>query len=231
MNLIDFKCPGCGKEYQLNPAFIGKKVKCKKCANISYVPDDSPLTLDTSMEKPSVDRDIEVVEVKEVPGRKVRPALEPVASEGAKPSREEEITVLVRNPSLLSNTGWFIAGVVCVLLGIAMVFVDLRLTILFAGAGVIILVALWLARYFDEYTVTTKRIIDREGLIARRTVEIFLKDIRSINIRQNILQRLFRVGDIHIGTAGTAGLEISIEGISHPQKVKETIIELKEKLL
>jgi len=231
MKLIDFKCPGCGKEYRLNPAFIGKKVKCKKCGNISYVPDDSPLTLDTSMEKTSADRDIEVVEVKEVPGRPEVLPPKPAPSEGAKPSREEEITVLVRNPSLLANTGWFIAGAVCVLLGIVLLFVNLRGTIVFAGSGVLILVALWLARYFDEYTITTKRIIDREGLIARHTVEIFLKDIRSINIRQNILQRLFGVGDIYIGTAGSAGLEISIEGISHPQKVRQTIIELKEKLL
>ena len=131
------------------------------------------------------------------------------------PAFEEEKAVLVLKPSLLANTGWFIAGVITIPIVI----------------GFFILVALWIARYFDSYTITTKRIIDREGLISKYTTEIFLRDIRSVNLNQNILQRIFNVGDIYIGTSATAGMEISLEGIAYPQKVKETIIELKEKAL
>ena len=54
------------------------------------------------------------------------------------------------------------------------------------------------------------------------------QDIRSIDVKQNILQRLFHLGNVYIATAATGEPEVSLEGITHPHDVKKTIIELKE---
>ncbi len=72
-------------------------------------------------------------------------------------------------------------------------------------------------------TVTPQRTILRHGILARSTVEVRHRDVRSIEVHQGILQRLFFTGDIAVGTAATAGLEIVAGGIPNPQRVADLI--------
>jgi len=55
-----------------------------------------------------------------------------------------------------------------------------------------------------EMVLTSNRIIYKTGLIQRDTIEIPRKQIESINLKQTILGRIFKFGDIDvIGTGGT----------------------------
>lgn len=56
----------------------------------------------------------------------------------------------------------------------------------------------------DEFAVTNKRLIIKTGLISRKTLEMNLSKIESVNVDQGILGRILGYGTIRIiGTGGT----------------------------
>ena len=67
---------------------------------------------------------------------------------------------------------------------------------------------LWIAPliawYTSEFVITNKRIIIKVGLISRRTLEMNLAKLESVNVDQSILGRILGYGTITvIGTGGT----------------------------
>lgn len=70
--------------------------------------------------------------------------------------------------------------------------------------GVFSLLGAYVIYASSEYGITNKRIIMKQGVIQRRTTEIFLSKIESINISQSIMGRISGYGGIIIvGTGGT----------------------------
>ena len=59
-------------------------------------------------------------------------------------------------------------------------------------------------RWTDEFAITNKRVIIKTGLIRRKTVELNLSKIESVNVVQSVLGRILGYGSIQIiGTGGT----------------------------
>lgn len=59
-------------------------------------------------------------------------------------------------------------------------------------------------RWTDEFAITNKRVIIKTGLIQRKTVELNLSKIESVNVSQSVLGRILGFGNIQIvGTGGT----------------------------
>ena len=52
---------------------------------------------------------------------------------------------------------------------------------------------------------------------------IRFEDIRSLEIDQSIIERFLDVGTLQIGTAGTSGVEVCLEGIGAPKEVRDLI--------
>ncbi|WP_373707936.1 PH domain-containing protein [Kaistella sp.] len=68
-----------------------------------------------------------------------------------------------------------------------------------------------LDRWTDEFAITNKRVIVKTGLIRRRTVELNLTKIESVNVNQSVLGRILGFGSIQIvGTGGTRELFTNI---------------------
>lgn len=62
-------------------------------------------------------------------------------------------------------------------------------------------------RLTSEFAITNKRIIIKIGLISRRTLEMNLGKVESVNVDQSILGRILGYGTIIvIGTGGTKEL-------------------------
>ena len=151
------------------------------------------------------------------------PATSSPASKKA-PSGQEQ-TLLVTHPSLWNEVK---------ILSLIPLCIALIVLLLKTGAGswvYYLLLAIpavaayvWLLRINHTYTITTRRIICLEGLIANNTNEVDLKDVRSVTVNQNALHRIINIGDVLIGTAGTGGVEVSVRGISNPHKVKDLIV-------
>ena len=83
-----------------------------------------------------------------------------------------------------------------------------------------------LDRYADEFAVTNKRVIVKTGLISRRTLEMNLNKIESVNVDQSIFGRLFGYGTITI--IGTGGTKESFPNISEPLKFRKKFQELSD---
>jgi len=64
----------------------------------------------------------------------------------------------------------------------------------------------------DEFAVTNKRVIAKTGLISRKTIELNLNKIESVNVNQSILGRILSYGNIQInGTGGTKEILLNIK--------------------
>jgi uncharacterized membrane protein YdbT with pleckstrin-like domain len=70
----------------------------------------------------------------------------------------------------------------------------------------------YLVSKFSEFGITNKRLIIKTGILSRRTLELNLSKIESVNVNQSILGRILGYGSIGvIGTGGTKGYFVSIK--------------------
>jgi uncharacterized membrane protein YdbT with pleckstrin-like domain len=85
-------------------------------------------------------------------------------------------------------------------------------------------IAPMLDRYSDEFAITNKRIIVKTGLISRKTLEMNLNKIESVNVDQSILGRMLGYGTIRI--IGTGGTREEFPNISNPIEFRKKFQEL-----
>jgi uncharacterized membrane protein YdbT with pleckstrin-like domain len=72
------------------------------------------------------------------------------------------------------------------------------------GVGLIGLLAAWIRQVSSEFAVTNKRVIIKTGFLSRRTIELNMSKVESIQVDQGIFARLLNYGTITvIGTGGT----------------------------
>ena len=74
--------------------------------------------------------------------------------------------------------------------------------ICFAVAIVLALRA-WFIRWTTEIAVTDRRVIYAQGFIQRRSVEVHMDKIESVDVDQSVLGRLFNYGNVTIHGTGT----------------------------
>lgn len=84
--------------------------------------------------------------------------------------------------------------------------------------------------YLDIWLITNERIIDvrQEGFFSRVVAEMKLFQIQDVTSElKGFWQFIFKYGDVHVQTAGTTQRFVFSQ-ISHPEKVRDTIIKLAE---
>jgi len=86
--------------------------------------------------------------------------------------------------------------------------------------GVIALLIWWLSVLCTTLTITEKRVVLRKGILFKEMSEVLIQDIRNVQISQGPLQRLTNAGKIGISSAGQSDIEIEVQGILDPKKVK-----------
>jgi uncharacterized membrane protein YdbT with pleckstrin-like domain len=72
----------------------------------------------------------------------------------------------------------------------------------------------WFRRWTTEIAVTDRRVIYKRGFVRRRTIEMHLDKVESVDVDQTILGRIFNYGDIIIRGVGV-GIE-PLENIEAP---------------
>jgi uncharacterized membrane protein YdbT with pleckstrin-like domain len=100
-------------------------------------------------------------------------------------------------------------------------------------AAALVLLLWFAARGFidwatSHFVVTSDRLIHREGLVSKHSMEIPLEAINDVRFNQRILERVVGAGDLVIESAGTRGQEV-FSNIRNPEFVQKTIYELGEK--
>jgi uncharacterized membrane protein YdbT with pleckstrin-like domain len=82
----------------------------------------------------------------------------------------------------------------------------------------------WIASHlWIRVCISNKRTIRHEGIIRRHSTEVLHDHVRSVDINQNFVQRIFGVGYIGIDSAGQDGIEIEIRDIPGPYEIKAII--------
>ena len=95
------------------------------------------------------------------------------------------------------------------------------------GLGLIFLLIAWIKYKTTELAITNKRVIAKFGFISRRTVEININKIESIQVDQSITGRIFNYGTLLISGAGEP--QAPILGISKPMEFRKAFMEAQDK--
>jgi len=80
----------------------------------------------------------------------------------------------------------------------------------------------WLAR---SLTVTDRRVIWKEGLIASKERSAPLRQVQDVSVNYSLWGRLFGFGTVRIETAGGLLTEIVAYRIPRPGQVRDAILE------
>jgi membrane protein YdbS with pleckstrin-like domain/DNA-directed RNA polymerase subunit RPC12/RpoP len=91
------------------------------------------------------------------------------------------------------------------------------------GLGLVFIIYAVLDRNTKVFVLTNKRVTAKTGIIARNVHEVGIRDIRSINVKQGIIERLFGLGAVEIASAGTAGVEVRFSGIKNPITIRDMV--------
>lgn len=200
---MNITCPCCRKEEYIDPVFTGQQKKCSVCG-----------------------KDFEIINPKLAPcpdcfsliskraltcpkcGAPLDPEFQTVSP---KDDLQQEKKLEVYHPAVMNYFWWILLGIITVPILI----------------GIFILLYIYIERESTSYELTTHRVIVRRGWIAKIQNEIWIKDMRGVNLEQGFWQRILRIGNIAIGTAASADTEIRITGISNPANVVTRINSLR----
>jgi uncharacterized membrane protein YdbT with pleckstrin-like domain len=95
------------------------------------------------------------------------------------------------------------------------------------GLGLVFLIMAYVRYRTTELAITTRRVIVKHGFIRRRTIEINLAKVESIQVDQEILGRMFNFGTLLISGAGNP--QAPIAGISDPMNFRKAFIEAQDR--
>ena len=97
------------------------------------------------------------------------------------------------------------------------------------GIGLIIMLIWWLMCKSERLIIGEESIEIQTGLLSKHQNEIFFDDIRNVQIKQTLCDRIFNVGYIGISSSGQDEIEIQIRGIHNPDAIRDFIYEHRSK--
>ena len=230
MSDLKFNCPHCKQALEAPEEMLGEAIECPSCNDSIELPKpepqpqpDPPLPPQEPEQEPAPPSNPEtkecpfcgeVILAKAKKCKHCSEFLDGRSSDPRPPSSSKKSTVLTENelweghPSFLYYLAHFICGIIL---------------LPFFGIGLIPILYAILDRNTKTFTLTNKRVATRAGIISRHTHEVSIRDVRNLNVKQGIIERLFGLGTIEIGSAGTAGIEIKFAGIKNPNTARDMI--------
>jgi len=108
---------------------------------------------------------------------------------------------------------WFVAVVLLILsratINEGIVLTCLASAVVVALAGLYWAIKAWFHRLTTETDVTNLRVVHKEGFIKRRTFEMSLDKVESVDVNQSILGRILNYGDVTVMGVGEGKETIS----------------------
>ena len=99
----------------------------------------------------------------------------------------------------------------------------LGILLLVLVVGLYFLIVAWIRYRTTEFAVTDRRVMAKTGLVSRRTVEMFLDKVESLNVDQSIPGRMFDYGTVTI--RGTGATSEAFGNISAPLELRKHFME------
>lgn len=213
--MITFECDRCERELSEPETSAGAKVECPHCGDINVVPEAKP-----------------------APGGEAAHQSETLTKLGLPPDSGPEQRVMMVRPSIFRGSPFRclalalapIAGPVLLYLLLGQLGTGNRASVSWWSFAVVAVLSWgWLGVWWamtvlgKTFEITNKRTIERRGIVRRDTSEVVHDHVRNIQINQSVLDRVFNVGTIGISSSGQDGIEIMMEDLPRPQKLKEVI--------
>jgi uncharacterized membrane protein YdbT with pleckstrin-like domain len=137
------------------------------------------------------------------------------------------------HPSWRSIIAFYIKGLLLVLIAAFAVAIvtsvtgdgtDAGLVSLIAVIGVaVVILAGFIRRITVHYTITTRRLHIKRGIIAREIQETRLERVQNVNYNQSLIQRMLQVGDVDFDTAAGDDYNFIFAGVANPDEVVERV--------
>jgi membrane protein YdbS with pleckstrin-like domain len=186
----------CGKVYSLPGNFAGQQATCKACGAMFRVPT-------------------------ELDAEPAGAAAEPEAPGGV---LYDSHPAMFRNHPVTFTLG---LAVPLVLLAIGLLRRDVSGLAVLGTIGLVLAgiayLVWWLSCRATRLTITDRKVTLRRGLLTKDINEVRHEDIRNLRLTQGVLQRVLDVGNIGLSTAGQSGVEIEVNGLPRPHRVREII--------
>jgi uncharacterized membrane protein YdbT with pleckstrin-like domain len=122
-----------------------------------------------------------------------------------------------------------VLGILTVIVGIyALSLEQDHRPIVLVGAGILALLTIvsflgrWFVRVTTEIVVTDKRVIHKTGWIARRTEEINISKVETVDVTQGVLDRIVDSGTVLI--RGIGGSWEPLRRVASPLQLRNAII-------
>lgn len=158
---------------------------------------------------------------------------EPVHPEAGRPRRPSEEPVYFGHPHWRGMLGFYVKGfAISMLVGLVMLavayagFVPMPLAVLSLplALGVVYWIA-WLIRRTTTYTVTTRRVMKKWGIIVKNSDEAPLRRVQNVSVSQGLVERLLGIGTLDFDTAGEREGEelLRLWGVRRPWVVRGLI--------
>ena len=100
------------------------------------------------------------------------------------------------------------------------------LTLPFYGVGLIFLLVAYIKYKTTELAITNKRVIAKFGFISRRTIELNINKVESVQVDQGIPGRIFNFGTLVISGAGNP--QAPIPGVSDPMAFRKAFMQAQD---
>lgn len=122
---------------------------------------------------------------------------------------------------------WILAAALFVLSGMVpgdspLVLVCWSLAAIVALFALYKTITAWFHRWTTETDVTTLRVVHKEGFISRKTFEMNVDKVESVDVNQSVLGRMLDYGDVMVRGIGEGDKEIKT--IAAPLSFRNAII-------
>jgi uncharacterized membrane protein YdbT with pleckstrin-like domain len=137
------------------------------------------------------------------------------------------------HPSWRSILGFYLLGVLAAVAAgvIAGLITDVAVNHVQAGWVAVavlavlaaILFAGFIRRLATTYTITSRRLTIRSGLLTRELHETRLERVQNVNCTRSLLQRMLRIGTVDFDTAASAEYDFKFRGVDNPEGIVRTV--------
>jgi uncharacterized membrane protein YdbT with pleckstrin-like domain len=144
--------------------------------------------------------------------------------------RAGEQVVFEGHPSWRAILGFYLKGILIVGVIAALVALlgggsdaALITLIVLIGAAIVVLVG-FLRRWSPRYTITTRRLNIKHGIISRDVQETKIERVQDVNYRQSLYQRIMQIGDVDFDTAAQdSSGDFVFAGVANPEQVVDRV--------
>ena len=92
---------------------------------------------------------------------------------------------------------------------------------IFLATSLIHALVIWTNYLCAEFGITNQRVIVKEGFLKRKTIEVFLKSVESVQVDQSIWGRILNFGTVIV--SGTGGVTDPLNMIRNPLDFKKQV--------